>query len=342
VLPSARLEAVMRYAALFFLCLAAFGQQAPAPPVQDLNVLIGKQVIVQRTILCPPATLKWTLDYAGKTATVISLKPGPQTFAVRHPEKLPPQIRALWEDQQRAAIILVQFEDGTRLDSCTAISPAKLSDHFELVQGHTLEVAKAPTPTPNAILTPTPVPTLALAPATSTLSVAAAAQQVSVSPTLDLNMLVGKRVIVQQVGLCQPGTLAVSLDYAGKQATVVSLKPVDGLPMAKILVQFDDGAQLDSCMPLTVSSRSLYFELVPRPTTATSLPPGTLTPSITAAPVSSTQECPVTVVKATSTNGGFRHAFAVTVYVSRVRFEDNTFWKDNGSRSCALTSKIKQ
>ena len=31
----------------------------------------------------------------------------------------------------------------------------------------------------------------------------------------------------------------------------------------------------------------------------------------------------------------------VTVYVNRIRFEDNTFWRDDGSRSCALTSDIK-
>jgi hypothetical protein len=31
----------------------------------------------------------------------------------------------------------------------------------------------------------------------------------------------------------------------------------------------------------------------------------------------------------------------VTVYVNRVRFEDNTFRQDNGSHSCALTTEIK-
>jgi hypothetical protein len=31
----------------------------------------------------------------------------------------------------------------------------------------------------------------------------------------------------------------------------------------------------------------------------------------------------------------------VTVYVSRVRYEDNTFWQDNGSHSCSLITKIK-
>lgn len=31
----------------------------------------------------------------------------------------------------------------------------------------------------------------------------------------------------------------------------------------------------------------------------------------------------------------------VTVYVNRVRYEDNTFWLDNGSHSCSLTTRIK-
>ena len=32
----------------------------------------------------------------------------------------------------------------------------------------------------------------------------------------------------------------------------------------------------------------------------------------------------------------------VTVYVQRVRFVDDTFWQDNGSHSCAMTSHIKR
>ena len=150
----------MRYLALFFLCLAAIAQ-VPSPPIQDLNVLIGKKVIVQRTVLCPPATFKWTLDYAGKTATVISVKPGPQiALRPRRPEQLPPGTRALLEDQRRAATILVQFEDGTLLDSCMAISPAQLSEHFELAPGQILEAAPAPPsdPTPTMVPTPTPTP----------------------------------------------------------------------------------------------------------------------------------------------------------------------------------------
>jgi hypothetical protein len=31
----------------------------------------------------------------------------------------------------------------------------------------------------------------------------------------------------------------------------------------------------------------------------------------------------------------------VTVYVNRIRYDDNTFWQDNGSHSCSLTTRIK-
>jgi len=45
------------------------------------------------------------------------------------------------------------------------------------------------------------------------------------SSIADFNVLVGKQVIVQRIPLCQPGTYNAVLTYAGKQATVVSLKP---------------------------------------------------------------------------------------------------------------------
>src|ERR1035441_9120610 len=119
------------------------------PPIQDLNVLIGKQVIVRRTALSPPGTFTWSLAYAGKQATVVSLKPSKAlslTPAVMN--KLSPAARAILEDQQKAATILVRFEDGTQLDSCMPITPRVLSDHFELAPGQTLDAAPASTPVP--------------------------------------------------------------------------------------------------------------------------------------------------------------------------------------------------
>lgn len=43
------------------------------------------------------------------------------------------------EDARKAATILLQFEDGTQLDSCAPIGPNKLSEYFELAPGQTLQ-----------------------------------------------------------------------------------------------------------------------------------------------------------------------------------------------------------
>jgi hypothetical protein len=85
--------------------------------------------------------------------------------------------------------------------------------------------------------------------------------------------------------LCQPGTFTVVVSYAGKQATIVSVKPFttavvpqqtldqlapqtrDALEnaskMATVLIQFDDGIQLDTCAPISMAILSNYFEFEP-------------------------------------------------------------------------------
>ena len=47
------------------------------------------------------------------------------------------------EDQQKAATVLVQFEDGKKLDTCAPIGPRRLSEYFELAEGETLPSAPA-------------------------------------------------------------------------------------------------------------------------------------------------------------------------------------------------------
>jgi hypothetical protein len=53
-------------------------------------------------------------------------------IAARHP-------RAQLEDTRKAATILVQFEDGTKLDTCPPIGLSKLSDYFEPAPGQILQ-----------------------------------------------------------------------------------------------------------------------------------------------------------------------------------------------------------
>jgi hypothetical protein len=121
---------------------------------QVLNSLVGTLVTVQRMPLCRPGTYSVVLSYAGKQAKVVSTKPSkiaPVSQAVM--ESLTPQARAMIEDGRNAASVLVQFDDGTQLDTCVPILPSKLSDYFELASGQTLQpVAQDPiTPTHPAL-----------------------------------------------------------------------------------------------------------------------------------------------------------------------------------------------
>jgi hypothetical protein len=134
---------------MLLVSLAGFGQEQQQP-IQDLNLLIGKQVTVQRQPLCQPGTYTVVLSYAGKQATVVSMKPSKITpLSQGVMARMPPQARAMMEDAQKAATILLQFEDGTQLDTCAPIGPSKVFDYFELVPGQTLEqVARISTASP--------------------------------------------------------------------------------------------------------------------------------------------------------------------------------------------------
>src|ERR1039458_2083794 len=130
-------------AILVLLAVTGFGQaRAQEQTIQNLDLLIGKRVIVQRIPLCSPGTFTIVLTYAGKQATVVSLKPSRITpLSQNIMNKLPPETRAMFEDQQKGATMLVKFEDGTTLDTCGPVTPRSLADHFELVPGQTLAPA---------------------------------------------------------------------------------------------------------------------------------------------------------------------------------------------------------
>jgi hypothetical protein len=125
--------------AMSLLAVAGFGQ-GQQQPIENLNLLVGKQVLVQRMPLCQLGTFTVVLTYAGKQAKVVSLKPSKITpLSEGAMARMPPQARAMMEDAQRAATILLQFEDGTQLDTCAPIRPSKVSDYLELAPGQTLE-----------------------------------------------------------------------------------------------------------------------------------------------------------------------------------------------------------
>jgi hypothetical protein len=97
--------------------------------------------------------------------------------------------------------------------------------------------------------------------------------------------LVGKKVNVHNIPLCQPGTNTADHAHAGKLATVVSAKPTTMPAMspeftsrlnaearalldeqqkaATLLFRFEDGTKLDTCSPIGPQGLSLYLELLP-------------------------------------------------------------------------------
>lgn len=125
--------------------------------IQDPAQLVGKKVNVQRIPLCQPGTYKVDLSHAGEEATVLSAKPSksPQLSEARM-ARFTPELRAMMLDQQKAALLLLQFADGTKLDTCVPFGPNKLSEQLEILPGQILApaaqngTAASPTITPTA------------------------------------------------------------------------------------------------------------------------------------------------------------------------------------------------
>src|SRR5262249_47651006 len=147
---SAALNRVALAVAIIACTAICFGQE-----IENPSQLVGKKVIAQRMPLCEPGTFTAVLTYAGKSAVVLSAKPSKNfKFSETTLARVNPDARAILEDQQKAATLLVQFEDGKKLDTCAAIGPRRLSEYFELAHGETIVAAPAQ-PTNVAPSTPT-------------------------------------------------------------------------------------------------------------------------------------------------------------------------------------------
>jgi hypothetical protein len=120
-------------ALLLLLAVSSFGKERPV--IKDPMKLVGKKVNVHNIRLCQPGAETVDLAHAGKLATVVSAKP--TTIPPMPPEftsRLNAEARDLLYDQQKAATLLLRFEDGTKLDTCTPIGPKELSLNLEVVR----------------------------------------------------------------------------------------------------------------------------------------------------------------------------------------------------------------
>jgi hypothetical protein len=117
---------------LLLLAVSSFGKQQPV--IKDPAKLVGKKVNVHQISLCQPGTDTADRTHAEKQATVVSVKPAKMpAMSPAFTSRLTPEARALLDDQQKAATLLLQFADGTKLDTCTPIGPQGLADYLELL-----------------------------------------------------------------------------------------------------------------------------------------------------------------------------------------------------------------
>src|ERR1700758_1862671 len=101
----------------------AFAQEQTLT-IQDPSQLVGKKVIVQRLPLCQPGTFNYDVSRSGKQATVVSAKAAkahalPSSALAR----LTPDMRELLLNQQKAALLLLQFDEGAKFDTCAELGP---------------------------------------------------------------------------------------------------------------------------------------------------------------------------------------------------------------------------
>lgn len=127
------------------VAMGSFGQgQQPGTQqqlvIQDPIQLVGKKINVQRLPLCEPGTYKGDFEHAGMVATVISEQPSKMvpTLSKTVLDRVPPNLRDTMLDEQKAALLLLQFEDGIKRDTCAAIGPKRLAGYIQLAPGETL------------------------------------------------------------------------------------------------------------------------------------------------------------------------------------------------------------
>lgn len=308
----------LQFLVIMVMFATAFGQDTPQPILDDLNLLVGKQVVVGRMPLCTPKTFTANLNYSGKTATVVSVKPNTmRKLPSNMLNRMTPDMRAMMEDAQNGATLLLQFEDGTTLDTCAAIGPKKLAENLELAPGQTI--------TPVATAQPVTASAAGFPPAASN-PVASAPQTAATSAPQECPVIVTK---------------VTSGDGGFGHAMA------DGLTTSEFQRQLDQTTHgghskhyLD--MRMRNNSQKPVAAIESVVVYANKMGDETLRDTLISQntkPIKPGEEHKsYSMDRAERTQNG---AGLVTLYISCVRFEDNTFWQDNGSRSCSLTNQAK-
>jgi hypothetical protein len=296
---------------LAVFAIAALGQELN---LQDPAQLVGKHVIVSRDLpLCEPGTYNATIAYYGKTALVESIKPKGVKIADNILNRMAPQMQDMMRDQRKAAVILLKFEDGKEFDSCAQVGPKKLSEALALAPGESLTASVEPAPAPTAAAT---------APAVG-------------------NGLLASPVTASHQNCPVEVTKATSTDggfghgLADRMTTSEYQRQTDETLHGGMGKHYLDMRlkNISTKLITAIESVASYVNVMGDPSASTTFT------TQNSKPIKPGQENRSYTMdrEMLAANGKGQ----VIVYVQRVRFEDGTFWTDNGSHSCSLTNQIK-
>ena len=283
---------------------------AAAAIPENLALLRGKKVMVGRIALCVPNTFQPNLAYAGQIATVVGFKAN-QTLNSVNLAMLPPGTRAMMQNIKMGGVLLLQFEDGTKLDTCAPQGSNQLSPNLELAPGETIPAGSvASNSMPPTMTGDAPASAPATITASAPQSCPLALVKVSAGDSFG-HMLVDTLTtseLQRQIDEVNHG--GVGKHYLDVQVRNDSGKPVRAFEFSAVYANSmgDEGASatFDSQNDKSIKAGSVYKI--------------------------SAMDRDLLIQ-----NGRGE----VMVYVSRVRFDDDSLWLDNGSRSCRLKASFR-
>lgn len=291
-------------AAILAVAGTAFGQTSDKTIPQNLHLLVGKRVVVGRMILCVPNTYSPNLSYAGKTATVMAFKEN-TTLTTLPPSvlnRLSQNIRANLEDIEKGGILSFQFQDGTSLDTCSNQGVSALTPNLELAAGETITYPEAQTNTNETISRPIP-------------SISSVTQQ---CPIDVIGVSSGVSVLHFLLDTLTTSEFQQQLDetlHDGHQKHYLDMRMRNDSD--KLVAAFEMTAVYANKMG-DESGSSTFVSQNSGP-----LKPGS---EYTASAMDRSEW---------TQNGSGE----VKLFISRVRFTDNTYWQDDGSHSCARSTR---
>ena len=272
----------------------------------DLSLLVGKRVIVGRMALCTPKTYSVNLSYSGKTAKVVSFSRNTTVDGVkRQLRSLPPATQSLMENQMKGGLVLFEFDDGTRLDNCVDIGWNELSAQIELAPGESVLVSA---PAQNAPPSSPPPPSSGSNNVVQTCPITIVSLKSGISFA---------HILLDQLTTSE---FEQQLDQAAHNG--------QGKHYLDIKVHNDSGKSVSAFEFGSVYSNKMGDE-------------GASTNSISQNRRSIAAGVYLTVWamdRDTLEQSGIGQ---VEVFVSRVKFDDGTFWQDDGTRSCSRTTIVQ-